>query len=135
MTFSAAMQMTRSMFAQPILNASTTGARRISPCFALVPESRRLRDALAYEPGSNDDERAEQERDTPAPGVECVCRHVCRNRQKNRCGDEVCPACTPWIVKQAKKPRRPNGACSSDSELDPEISPATAKPWMSRRMM
>ena len=42
-------------------------------------------------------------------------------------------ACTPWRVKEAKKPRRPKGACSTIIEEAPEISPATAKPWIRRR--
>ena len=46
----------------------------------------------------------------------------------------ICPACTPWSVKLAKKPRLPNGECSRIIALAPEISPPTAKPWMRRRI-
>ena len=53
---------------------------------------------------------------------------------RNTAAARIWPACTPCRVKLAKKPRRPNGACSRIIELAPEISPATAKPWIRRRM-
>ena len=48
---------------------------------------------------------------------------------------KIWPAWVPWRVKLPKKPRRPSGAYSMIIELAPEISPATAKPWMRRSVM
>ena len=59
---------------------------------------------------------------------------ISRASGMNTAAAKICPACTPCNVKEDMKPRRPNGACSSVIDDEPEISPATAKPCTRRRI-
>jgi len=57
-----------------------------------MPESR---DVAANDIARNDDEEAEQEGNSPAPGVERFLRHVMSERQENRRA-RICPAWHTW---------------------------------------
>ena len=50
----------------------------------------------------------------------------------NTSAPKICPIWAPWRVTEAREPRTPSGVCSMIRVDDPEISPATAKPWTSR---
>lgn len=46
----------------------------------------------------------------------------------------ICPNCAPCRVAEALTPLCPTGACSTMSVEEPEISPATANPWIRRHV-
>ncbi len=52
-------------------------------------ECRSLVDLAANDVAGNDDEEAQQEGNSPAPGVERFLGHVMSERQENRCGEDL----------------------------------------------
>ena len=126
--FISAMQTTRIMSRQLVRKASITGERGTAWCSASSAKAgvsstsrRMIQPAMITKTLSRNGMRQPQEAKALS-GMKCA-------SGRKTAAARIWPACTPCRVKLAKKPRRPNGACSRIIELAPEISPATAKPW------
>ena len=84
MTFISAMQTTRSMSGQWLVNASMTGAFGTSRCRLLCGEGGRLLDLAPDNVAGDQHENAEQERHAPSPSHEGLVRKRVAQGQKDR---------------------------------------------------